>query len=171
MRKEFNSPSGKWSWGTIYYFINKTAYSGMIRYNKKGEFNVPFGRYRTFNPNLITNEHHTLLKQTQIHNNSYENIFEKAGKKDFIFLDPPYDCTFNEYGNEVFTGSFDKKEQERLAAHFKNLKTPTLMIINKSPITTTLYKSYIVEEYHKNYSVNIKNYFKSEAIRYIIANY
>ncbi|MGB4578062.1 MAG: DNA adenine methylase, partial [Paludibacter sp.] len=29
----------------IYFFINKTAYSGMIRYNAKGEFNVPYGRY------------------------------------------------------------------------------------------------------------------------------
>lgn len=31
--------------GTIYYFINKVAYSGMTRYNKNGEYNVPFGRY------------------------------------------------------------------------------------------------------------------------------
>ena len=44
MRKEFNYPSGKYLHGTVYYFINKTAYSGMIRYNKKGEFNVPFGK-------------------------------------------------------------------------------------------------------------------------------
>jgi DNA adenine methylase len=29
----------------LYFFINKTAYSGMIRYNAKGEFNVPYGRY------------------------------------------------------------------------------------------------------------------------------
>ena len=34
MRKEFNYPSGKYLHGTVYYFINKTAYSGMIRYNK-----------------------------------------------------------------------------------------------------------------------------------------
>lgn len=45
-RKEFNYPSGQYLNGTIYFFINKTAYSGMIRYNKKGEYNVPFGRYK-----------------------------------------------------------------------------------------------------------------------------
>ncbi|MCD8268918.1 MAG: Dam family site-specific DNA-(adenine-N6)-methyltransferase, partial [Parabacteroides sp.] len=38
---------------TLYYFINKTSYSGMIRYNSKGEFNVPYGRYKNFNTNLI----------------------------------------------------------------------------------------------------------------------
>lgn len=30
----------------LYYFINKTAYSGMIRFNAKGEYNVPYGRYK-----------------------------------------------------------------------------------------------------------------------------
>ena len=33
----------------VYFFINKTAYSGMIRYNANGEFNVPFGRYKNLN--------------------------------------------------------------------------------------------------------------------------
>ena len=27
--------------GVLYFFINKTAYSGMIRYNSNGEYNVP----------------------------------------------------------------------------------------------------------------------------------
>ena len=35
----------KYSDALLYFFINKTAYSGMIRYNAKGEFNVPYGRY------------------------------------------------------------------------------------------------------------------------------
>ena len=37
----------------VYFFINKTAYSGMIRYNAKGEYNVPFGRYKNFNATSI----------------------------------------------------------------------------------------------------------------------
>lgn len=36
----------------VYFFINKTAYSGMIRYNAKGEYNVPFGRYKNLNTKL-----------------------------------------------------------------------------------------------------------------------
>ena len=39
---------------TIYYFINKTAYSGMIRYNKNGEYNVPFGRYVNLNTHIVS---------------------------------------------------------------------------------------------------------------------
>nr|MCU0394177.1 Dam family site-specific DNA-(adenine-N6)-methyltransferase [Thermoflexibacter sp.] len=46
LRDMFNDlTEKKYSDALLYFFINKTAYSGMIRYNAKGEFNVPYGRY------------------------------------------------------------------------------------------------------------------------------
>lgn len=44
LREQYNHPTGEYLDGVLYYFINKTAYSGMIRYNSHGEYNVPFGR-------------------------------------------------------------------------------------------------------------------------------
>lgn len=168
MRKEFNYPSGKYLHGTVYYFINKTAYSGMIRYNKKGEFNVPYGRYKNFNTNLITNKHYELLKNTEIYNLDYVKIFEMATPNDIMFLDPPYDCVFNDYGND---DGFNEEDQRRLAEEYKNLNTRALMIVAKTPLTEELYSKFIVEEYDKNYAVNIRNRFKSEAKHIIIKNY
>lgn len=55
----------------VYFFINKIAYSGMIRYNANGEYNVPFGRYKNFNTKLITDEHFNLLQQAEIYNLDY----------------------------------------------------------------------------------------------------
>lgn len=52
LREQYNHPTGEYLDGVLYYFINKTAYSGMIRYNSHGEYNVPFGRYRHFNTNV-----------------------------------------------------------------------------------------------------------------------
>lgn len=49
----------------IYYFINKTAYSGMIRFNAKGDFDVLYGHYEHFNTQLITKEHSELLKKSR----------------------------------------------------------------------------------------------------------
>ncbi len=168
MRKEFNYPNGKYLHGTVYYFINKTAYSGMIRYNKKGEFNVPYGRYKNFNTNLITNKHYELLKNTEIYNLDYAKIFEMATPNDIMFLDPPYDCIFNDYGNN---DGFNEEDQRRLAEEYKNLNTRALMIVAKTPLTEELYSKFIVEEYDKNYAVNIRNRFKSEAKHIIIKNY
>lgn len=156
---------------TLYYFINKTAYSGMIRYNSKGEFNVPYGRYANFNTQLLTLEHHHLLKDAKILNTSYEKVFDLSTNKDFIFLDPPYDTTFSDYGNEMFTGDFGEDEHRRLASDFKNLTTPTLMIIGETNLTRELYSKYIKDIYKKNYSVNIRNRFSSKSNHLIITNY
>ena len=68
----------------IYFFINKTAYSGMIRYNSNGEYNVPFGRYKNFNTKLITDEHFNLLQGTEIYNYDYSKIFDMAKDDDLI---------------------------------------------------------------------------------------
>lgn len=171
MRDIFNNPTDEWLESVIYFYINKTAYSGMIRYNKQGEYNVPFGRYKNFNTKLLTEEHHKLLKRTEIYNKDYSEIFNMATSKDFMFLDPPYDCVFSDYGNEEFTGDFDEEEHRRLAQDFKNLDCKALMIISKTPLTKELYSKFVVDEYHKSYSVNIRNRFKNEAKHYIIKNF
>lgn len=172
IRKMFNNDNErKYNYATIYYFINKLAYSGMIRYNSKGKFNVPYGRYKNFNTSLLTFEHHNQLKRTEIHNGSYEKGFDLATSKDFIFLDPPYDCVFSDYGNEVFTGEFNEEKHRKLASDFKNLSAPAMMIISETPLINDLYKNYIKDSYPKTYSVNIRNRFKSEAKHLIITNY
>lgn len=155
----------------VYFFINKTAYSGMIRYNANGEYNVPFGRYKNFNTKLITYEHYELLQRTEIYNYDYSRIFEYSQKEDFIFLDPPYDCIFSDYGNDNYRDGFGEDEHRRLANDFKNLSAKALLVIGKTPLTQELYGKSIVEEYDKTYAVNIRNRFKSDAKHIIVTNY
>lgn len=155
----------------VYFFINKTAYSGMIRYNAQGEYNVPFGRYQNFNTQLITQKHHELLKRTMLISGDYSVVFNMAKKNDFMFLDPPYDCVFNDYGNIENTNGFDEAEHRRLAAAFKKLTCKAMMIIGKTSLTAELYNGFIKDEYHKSYSVNIRNRFKSESKHIIVTNY
>ncbi len=155
----------------IYFFINKTAYSGMIRYNANGEYNVPFGRYKNLNTKLITNEHFSLLQRTEIYNYDYSKIFDMAEVDDFIFLDPPYDCVFSDYGNESYKEGFGEEEHRRLASDFKNLSCKALLVIGKTSLTEELYGKYIVEEYNKSYAVNIRNRFKADAKHIIVTNY
>ena len=155
----------------VYYFINKTAYSGMIRYNATGEYNVPFGRYQNFNTQLLTREHAELLKGADVTCLDFAKIFIRASSDDFMFLDPPYDCIFNDYGNLDKRDGFDELEHRRLAHAFKHLKCKALMVIGKTPLTEELYAGYIKDEYFKSYAVNIRNRFKSEAKHFIVTNY
>ncbi|GHU42636.1 DNA methyltransferase [Bacilli bacterium] len=161
----------KYEKATLYFFINKTAYSGMVRYNKNGEFNVPYGRYAQFNTDLLTDQHHKLLSTAEIMNETYQKSFSLATERDFIFLDPPYDTVFSEYGNESFTGDFGVDEHRALAQDFKNLSAPALMIIGDTPLISEIYEGYVQGSYDKNYSVNIRNRFKSRASHLVIANY
>ena len=155
---------------TLYYFINKTSYSGMLRFNAKGELNVPFGRYKNFNTDLISKAHEALLKRTDITNKDYAEIFNICSSKDFVFLDPPYDCTFTDYGNIDHT-DFSEDSHIKLAQDFRNLSAKAMMVVGKTKLTEQLYRPYIKAEYFKKYSVNIRNRFKAESIHLIITNY
>ena len=155
----------------LYYFINKTAYSGMIRFNAKGEFNVPYGRYKNFCIDKVTKQHSDLLRHTEIHNGDYQDIFNVTNPDDFIFLDPPYDCVFSDYGNAEYREGFNEDAHKLLANNIRRLNCRVLMVIGRTPLTEELYGDMIVDEYAKSYSVNIRNRFHSEASHILVTNY
>ena len=155
----------------LYYFINKTAYSGMIRYNVRGEFNVPFGRYKNINTKLVTKQHSKLLQKSELFNTDYSEIFNMSQPGDFIFLDPPYDCIFSDYGNEKYRDGFNEDNHRQLAQDFRNLGCMAMMVIGRTPLIEELYNGMIVDDYGKQYSVNIRNRFKSVANHIVVTNY
>ena len=171
LRDMFNAKiEKKYSDASLYYFINKTSYSGMLRFNSKGEFNVPFGRYKNFNTKFVSKAHSELLNKAEITNTDYSDVFNRCTANDFIFLDPPYDCIFTDYGN-IEQNDFTEDDHVRLAQDFRNLPSRALMVIGKTPLTEDLYRPSIKAEYEKKYAVNIRNRFKSESMHLIITNY
>lgn len=136
-----------------FYYQRKTCFRGMLRYNKNGKFNIPFGRYKTINySELLNKDYETLLSRTEILNKGFEYIFENYNdENNFMFLDPPYDSEFTDYGY----CQFGKKEQEKLATLFKNTKIKCLMIIGKTKLIEDLYNGYIVGEYDKKYKFKL----------------
>ncbi len=172
MRGMFNGLLPKrYSDALLYYYINKTAYSGMIRYNANGEFNVPFGRYAHLGTSGVTMQHSCLLQRAELHNEDYSRILDLCRSDDFMFLDPPYDCTFSDYGNAQYRDGFDEDSHRRLAQDFANLSCKTLMVIGRTSLTEELYRGRIIDEYEKSYAVNIRNRFKSSATHIIVTNY
>lgn len=132
-----------------FYYLRKTCFRGMMRYNKSGKFNIPWGKYKSINfEELLNDEYQKLLANTQIFNKSYEYVFKNFNSdKNFMFLDQPYDSEFTDYGY----CKFDREEQEKLAKCFKETKIKCLMIVGKTDFISNLYKDYIVDEYDKKY--------------------
>lgn len=134
-----------------FYYQRKTCFRGMLRYNKLGKFNIPFGKYKTINTeDLLNQDYEILLKRTEILNKDFTYLFENDiynNENNFMFLDPPYDSEFTDYGY----CSFGKDEHQKLAECFKNTKIKCLMVIGKTKFIEELYESYIVDEYDKKY--------------------
>jgi len=107
-----------------FIYLNRTAFNGMYRVNKSGQFNVPFGRYT--NPQICdeTNLRRVahVLKNVQISNTSYKYVLDQAKKGDFVYFDPPYypvsrTASFTAYSNNGFL----QKEQSELRDTFLEL--------------------------------------------------
>jgi DNA adenine methylase len=134
-----------------FYYLRKTCFRGLSRYNKSGGFNVPFGHYKTFNFDELNNSRYVdILQNTIIKNQSFEELFQDFNSQEyFFFLDPPYDATFDKYT----AGGFPKELHELLAKLFKETNSKCLLVIGDTPLIRKLYADYIVEVYDKKYSI------------------
>lgn len=132
-----------------FYYLRKTCFRGMLRYNSQGKMNIPYGRYKTINYTELDNPaYETLLARTTILQGGFETVFQNYNSpNNFMFLDPPYDSTFTDYGY----CSFGQEEHRQLAKCFKETSIRCLMIIGKTDFISELYRDYIVAEYPKKY--------------------
>ena len=74
-------------------YLNRTCFNGLYRVNRKGEFNVPYGRYK--NPRICDEGNlrkaSLVLKRAEILCADYLDVLDNYTKLgDFVFLDPPY---------------------------------------------------------------------------------
>lgn len=153
IRDEFN-PKNDIEKAFVFFYLRKTCYRGMLRYNSEGKFNIPFGRYKTYSyEELLNPDYIFILKNTIIKNEDFNNIFKKYNNKGFfVFLDPPYDCKFKKYNG---FNDFGKKEHQQLAKWFKTTKNKCLLVISETEFIKKLYKGYIRDKYRKNYAFKI----------------
>lgn len=94
---------------TLFFFLNRTCFNGLYRVNKKGLFNVPFGRYSNpmiCDPGTILRDSE-VLQQVEILNGDFEQTFEYAQGDTLFYFDPPYrplsdTSSFNDYAKEAF---------------------------------------------------------------------
>jgi DNA adenine methylase len=150
-----------------FYIVNQLSFNGMRRFNSRGEFNIPYGNYKSFNRQFeeIHIEH---LKNTNIRCGDYKDIIKKKRDNTFVFIDPPYTREFKEYSHE---NNFGNKEQIELSELFKSSECDIMIVINGDDFTRKLYDGYIKNEYDFKYTTNIKNRYSNDVKHLIITNY
>jgi len=154
-----------------FFYLRKTCFRGMLRYNKSGTFNIPFGHYKKIDYSyLADNSYLKLLQNTDIFNYSFEEIFKIYNNpKNFMFLDPPYDSVFNNYNGQAFC----IEKHELLFNCFKSSNNKCLLILGKTAFIENLYKEYIYDEYLVKYRFKLYSgrVGKKPSTHLIIRNY
>ncbi|MFN5264911.1 MAG: DNA adenine methylase, partial [Pseudanabaena sp.] len=118
----------------LFYYLNRTGYNGLCRFNQKGGFNVPFGKYKTINYNRDFTVYKPTLSQWKFANLDFGKI--KVNSNDLIYADPPYDVEFRQYSKNGFEWS----EQERLAQWLANQDCPAIASNQATDRILALYK-------------------------------
>lgn len=136
----------------LFYYINRTCFSGKWRLNNKGEFNNTFGSYDKDHYKKLDRKYSDLLQGIEIHNKDYKEIFDEQleNEKAFLFLDPPYlDC------DAMYTESQDFEDiYKHIVYYMAYSKSRIMLVVKSDEYLKRLFNQYIVEEYDKNYRHN-----------------
>lgn len=165
-----------------FIYLNRTCFNGMYRVNRKGEFNVPFGKY--FNP-LICDEQNLqrvskALENVEIKCQDYKNIIEHTKKGDFVYFDPPYypinkTSSFTTYTKEAF---LDKEQIELRDTYLELHKKGCFVMLSNSntPFINKIYSEIVkygikINEVLAGRSINSKAARRGKITEVLVTNY
>jgi len=134
-------------------YLNKTCYNGLYRVNKKGQFNVPFGRYR--NPKYYDPENILAVSQAlrlaQIKCTSFEVVLQQARAGDFVYFDPPYipRNTTSDFTSYTRYG-FSLEDQKRLRDICVKLTRKNVYVLLSNSYTPLIFELFEGSEFEIN---------------------
>jgi DNA adenine methylase len=118
----------------LFYYLNRTGYNGLCRFNSKGRFNVPFGRYRTITYTRDFTPYRELMAAWTFTVCDIANVQLEPG--DFVYADPPYDVEFTQYSR----GGFDWDDQQRTAERLATHRGPVVLVNQATERVERLYR-------------------------------
>jgi DNA adenine methylase len=118
----------------LFYYLNRTCYNGLCRFNQRNEFNVPFGKYKTVNYATTFLPYRNVFRHWKFTNIDLEKL--EVRDDDFIYADPPYDVEFTTYS----AGGFVWDDQVRTAEWLAKHRGPVLLSNQATPRIIQLYR-------------------------------
>jgi DNA adenine methylase len=118
----------------LFYYLNHTGYNGLCRFNRRGGFNVPFGRHESINYARDLSVYAGAMQGWRFTTGDFAALALEPG--DFIYADPPYDVEFTQYSKEAF--GWD--EQVRLAEWLARHDGPVVLSNQATPRIKKLYR-------------------------------
>lgn len=158
IREDYNKGNRSWN---MFYAMLTHAFNYQIRFNKQGEYNMPFGRNRSsFNPNLEKNFIKFIDKLGEINVIFFNSDFNKIkidmlGENDFVYCDPPYLVTCASYNEQ--DGWNETKERELLEL-LDNLNARGIKFALSNVLENKGKTNEILKVWTEKYNVHYLNY-------------
>lgn len=146
LREEFNRSTDPYQRSVLFLYLNRHCYNGLCRYNLRGEFNVPFGRYkRPYFPEKEIMFFAEKAKKATFICTSYEKVFDLAEQGHVIYCDPPYaplslTANFTAYHSHSFNLT-DQQNLAKLASITSKDKQIPVLISNHNTESTRMWYS------------------------------
>ncbi|HXW04459.1 MAG TPA: Dam family site-specific DNA-(adenine-N6)-methyltransferase [Vicinamibacterales bacterium] len=139
-RQRFNSLLRAGQGGTaeaagLFYYLNRTGYNGLCRFNRSGEFNVPFGQYKRIGYVRDFSAYRETFAGWTFTASDFGAVALEPG--DFVYADPPYDVEFTQYAQ----GGFSWADQQRTAAWLAEHPGPVVLVNQATPRVKDLYRA------------------------------
>lgn len=99
----------------LFYYLNRSCFNGLCRFNLSGEYNVPRGKYKTVNYRRDFSEYAAPLRRWTLVHSQFDELTLQPD--DFVFVDPPYDSDFTSYDGVRFTWEDQVRVVMWLAQH------------------------------------------------------
>lgn len=149
-----------------FIYLNRTCFNGLYRVNRKGDFNVPMGRYS--NPTICDEENLRAVSDAFLSckgpidpcAEDFEEVVKRARKGDAVYFDPPYVplSDTSDFTAFVKTG-FDEASHVRLRDCFKRLDERGVHVLlsnSNTPLVRRLYKGFRISRVKAPRRVNSK---------------
>lgn len=151
LRKHFNQATNPIERSRLFIYLNRHCFNGLSRYNKKGEFNVPFGKYdkpSCPSQEMMNFRMYFLSKQlVRFTSLSFEDssLYEDLEAGDTVYFDPPYipisdTASFTDYATEGFTHQ-QQIELAKLCEFLANRGIKVILSNHDVPVARELYKN------------------------------
>lgn len=161
----------------MFIYLNKTCFNGLHRVNRRGDFNVPAGRYTS--PRIL--DEGTLraasaqLQGAELGCEPFEALLSKAHPEDFVYFDPPYEpvsstASFTAYAKQ----GFSRDDQARLRDVFTELDRLgcRLMLSNSDvPFIRQLYARFRIDRVAAPRAVNSNASRRGLVSEVVVRNY
>lgn len=161
----------------LFIYLNKTCFNGLHRVNRKGEFNVPMGRYK--NPRILDMDGliaaNAALQRADLVHDGFEGLLRRARPGDFVYFDPPYEPVSNTASFTSYAkGGFGQDAQARLRDVYRELdrRGCKLMLSNSDvPFIRELYSDYSIDIVAAPRAVNCNAKKRGKVNEVVVRNY